>query len=142
MLLLAQTIVTINQWMVVVGGIVSILSSVVYFIFRTGRMSGKMEEGFKKHGERIGHVELSVKGNETAIDELRRIDQQHEFKMLELSKAQGVMEGSINRLVTSWERTNELRSKDDREIVDRLARIEERLDVFIKLHTEKRGENG
>lgn len=141
-MLLAQTLVTVNEWVVVGGGIASLILSIILFFFKIGRVSGKMEEGFKKHGERIGVVELDVRGNETSIDDLRRIDQQHEFKMLELSKSMGVVEGSISRLVESWERTNERRSSEDMDIVDRLARIEERLDVFIKLHIGKGAENG
>lgn len=119
----------------------SVLVAVIGFLWRTARLSGQMEEKFRVQGERLGKVEQSCSAHEQGIEELRRIDQRHEFKMLQLTEAQGQIQGRLEQLISVIERQNESKNRQEVEIAERLARIEERLDLIVKLNSPQLGGN-
>ena len=123
----------INEWIGVALGILALAGMFYRVSYRQGKLAESTESRFKTQGERLGGVELNFRESHTAIEELRRIDQQHEFKILNLTEDNGETRGEIKQLMITIQEQGGQRSARDMEIVDRLARIEERLDLSLKM---------
>lgn len=133
--------VTAGQWATFIGSAVGFLATIGGLVYRIGRLQEQTEqsivavrESFKEQGQRIGEVELENKAHATSIEGLRKVDQEHEFKILDLNKETGEIKGRQDRIIDGLSRAAEAKGREEREIVDRLARIEERLELFVKLY--------
>jgi peptidoglycan hydrolase CwlO-like protein len=124
----------INEWVVFIGGSMAFVAAILGFGYRIGLMNQSMNDKFQDQGKRIGDAEHCQAKLESSVSDLSRQHQKHEFQVLEFMKVIGSTEGKLERIKETLNKREEVKNREEREIADRLARIEERLNIFIQLH--------
>jgi coproporphyrinogen III oxidase-like Fe-S oxidoreductase len=128
----------LNGWFGLLSAVISSAGVIGLGIWRLSKFQNEQANRFKSQGERIGAVEQRSTSAVSAVEELRRIDQQHEFKIMSLTEGHGELRTRFEQIVTKLEVQDERKREAEREVTDRLARIEEQLKIFVSLYSERR----
>lgn len=89
----------------------------------------KNEERFKDHGERIGGIGQHASTNAARIEATDRVVERLHLTQTALSEQFGRHDARMDRVMEMLEKHERERVAEDRNIGERLARIETRLDV-------------
>lgn len=102
------------------------------------------ERHFKDQGERIGGLATSVSTNNARIEATDRVVERLHLTQTSLSEAFGRHDARMDRVMETLEKHERERLAEDRNIGERLARIETRLDVHddLKKLISKRDNGG
>lgn len=131
---------TAGNWLTLGLGILAWLGSVGFYVYKAGALSQSIDDRFMRQGERIGEAEETVAKNGAKIEEFGRKTQQLEFHVTELAKDYGATQSSISKVAETLAQQAERSRKDEREIIDRLARIEEQMRFLVQGQPQNRGE--
>lgn len=127
---------TAGNWITIAFGALTWLGTLGTYIYRSGKQAQSNDDRFKSQGHRIGEAEEKVTINVVKIEEFARKTQQLEFHVAELAKDFGNTQGGIDRLVESIALQSERSRVEEREIIDRLARIEEQMRFLVNSKKE------
>lgn len=87
------------------------------------------ERHFKEQGERIGGVNQATATNAARIEATDRVVERLHLTLTSLSESFGRHDARMDRVMETLEKHERERLNEDRNIGERLARIETRLDV-------------
>ena len=144
----------LNGWLSLVVqftvAVAAALAFVVKFVRKPlaeelAREHAETEKGFKEQGERIGKVEGAASAGIARIEATDRVVERLHLTMTALSESHGRQDARLDRYLEVQERHERERLTEDRNIGERLARIETRLDVsedLRKIFTQALGKGG
>ena len=87
------------------------------------------ERRFREHGERLGGMSQSIATNSAKIETADRVVERLHLTQTAMAERLGGQDTRVDRLLELQERHERERLTEDRNIGERLARIETRLDV-------------
>lgn len=131
----------ISAWVAVAIAIISALATAAGLFYRLGRSVGELqrsiEDRFSYQGRRLGRNEDATGQNTAKIESLKSTDQHHELSILGLTGDVGRLRGDLDRTAGILDRWETEQDKLKERTIDRLGRIEEKLDIYIDLHERR-----
>jgi septal ring factor EnvC (AmiA/AmiB activator) len=129
---------TVGHWITIALGVLTWAVTLGAYVYRSGKQAQSVDDRFRSQGERIGDAETTVAKNGAKIEEFGRKTQQLEFHVAELAKDFGETKSSISRVADTLSAQAERSRQDEKEIIDRLARIEEQMRFLVTNHASNR----
>lgn len=133
---------TLNEWLgLIVQFVVAVSAAIgvtVRFVRRpleeqAARDRQHVDEKFKEQGERIGLLAQSLATNAAKIETTDRVVERLHLTQTALAEQFGRQDARMDRVLENQEKHERERLAEDRNIGERLARIETRLDVHDDL---------
>lgn len=134
---------TLTGWVSVVVQLVVAITGAIAYVSRFIRKPledqlaahrEKNDEQFRNQGERIGRVENGCTTNAAKVDSTDRQVERLHLQFTSMAEQQGRWDERFTRLMDKMEEAGSERIREDREISDRLARIETKMEIFDQLN--------
>lgn len=100
------------------------------------RDRAETDRHFKEQGERIGGVSASLATNIARIEATDRVVERLHLTQTSLSEAYGRQDARVDRLMEVVEKGNRERLDEDRQIGERLARMETQLGLLLQTNSK------
>lgn len=133
---------TLNGWLTLASQVAIVVGAVIgycaAFIRRPLREEAERDrervlQKFAEHGTRLGDVESGVRENRARLETMDKITERLHLQMTAMAEQFGRHDSRMERLMTVMEEQERERLNEDRQIGERLARIETRMDLFQEL---------
>lgn len=125
----------LNGWITLAVTVGALIIQGGIIVWRMSKATASQRHSFQEQGKRIGGLESAARASEVSVDDLRRKHQQQEFQLNDLQRQSGEVRARFDEVLRSNAAEQESRHKYEIENAARLARIEERLSLFIELYS-------
>jgi hypothetical protein len=126
----------LNGWVALIVGFCAMVGTWLLWAWRASAYKTGIDGKFKAQGERIGAVEASNSVLSAKVSDIWKKSQTIEYNILSLTEGHGEQKARFEALIQRLDTQADRKLEQDREVIDRLARIETQLQIFNNIYAK------